>query len=347
MEALRVGIVGCGVICWTHGDALARLAAEGVAQVAGAVDLIPQRSAEFTAKYGGRQFATYAEMLASDEIDVVTLCTPSGLHGEMAVQAAKAGKHILSEKPLDVWLPPIDAAIAAAKDANVRYGGIFQKRFAPAVRKVKQAIDRGAFGDIVLACTETKWYRGQDYYDSGDWRGTWALDAGVFSNQGIHQVDTVQFLAGDVAEVLSADLKVGFHRSIEAETAGIATLRFASGAIGTMAMTTLSYNGFSERTDICGTRGSAMLVGDRLTEFRTDQPYDDEYGDLVKNPVGSTATGAGDPRAIGGDGHYLNIKDFMLAVREGREPYASAAEARRAVSLLNRIYEKAKVGPFA
>jgi predicted dehydrogenase len=346
MEPLRVGIVGCGVICWTHGEALKRLADEGMARVAGATDLVPERAAEFTARYGGRTFDSYADMLASDEIDTVTLCTPSGLHGEMAVQAAKARKHVLSEKPLDVYLEAADAAIMATRAAGVTYGGIFQKRYAPAFRKVRQAIERGAFGDIVLACTETKWYRGQSYYDSGDWRGTWKLDAGVFSNQGVHQLDTVQFLAGDVAEILSATLTPGYHRDIEAETLGVATMRFENGALGTMAMTTLSYNGFSERTDICGTKGSALLIGEKLAEFRTEDPYEDEYGDLSQ-PQPGDKSGSRDPRAIGGEGHYLNIKDFLLAVREGREPYASAAEARRAVKLLNMLYAKAGVGPFA
>ena len=205
----------------------------------------------------------------------MTLCTPSGLHGRMAVQAARAGKHVLSEKPLDVWLDAVDEAIAAAKSAGVVYGGVFQERFSPAARKVKRAIDAGAFGDIVLACAETKWYRGQGYYDTGAWRGTWDLDAGVFSNQGIHSLDKVQWLAGPVAEVLSATLTPGFHRDIEGETLGVVTVRFESGALGTLTMTTLAYDGFPERVDVSGTKGSAMLVGDHLAHFKTQEPFED------------------------------------------------------------------------
>ena len=233
MTPLRFGIVGCGIISGTHGDALAKLKDEGLAQFVATTDVVPDRAQAFAARYGGEAVESFGALLARPDIDAVTLCTPSGLHGRMAVQAARAGKHVLSEKPLDVWIDAVDEAIAAAKSAGVVYGGIFQERFSPAARKVKRAVDAGAFGEIVLACAETKWYRGQGYYDSGEWRGTWDLDAGVFSNQGIHSLDKVQWLAGPVAEVLSATLTPGFHRDIEGETLGVVTVRFESGALGT------------------------------------------------------------------------------------------------------------------
>lgn len=346
MEPLRVGIVGCGVISGTHGDALRRLEGEGLAKLAGVTDINRSRAEEFAGKYGGKIFDSYEDMIRSGDIDSVTLCTPSGLHGEMALQAAQAGKHVLSEKPLDVYVDSVDRAIAAAKDAGIVYGGIFQERFSPAARKVKKAIQSGAFGEIVLACAETKWYRSQGYYDTGDWRGTWKLDAGVFSNQGIHSLDKVQWLAGPVAEVLSATLKTGFHRDIESETLGVATVRFENGAIGTITMTTLAYDGFPERIDVSGTKGCAMLVGDHLAHFKTQDPYEDEFGDLSDKNAPKPGT-ASDPLALVGDGHYGNIKDFMLAVHEKRQPQVSALSARPAVNLLNMIYKKAGVGPWS
>ena len=346
MTPLRFGIVGCGIISGTHGDALAKLKQEGLAEFVATTDVAPDRAQAFAARYGGEAVESFEALLARPDIDAVTLCTPSGLHGRMAVQAARAGKHVLSEKPLDVWIGAVDEAIAAAKEANIVYGGVFQERFSPAARKVKRAIDAGAFGDIVLACAETKWYRGQGYYDSGDWRGTWDLDAGVFSNQGIHSLDKVQWLAGPVAEVLSATLTPGFHRDIEAETLGVVTVRFENGALGTLTMTTLAYDGFPERVDVSGTKGCAMLVGDHLAHFKTQEPYEDGEAALeaTSGPAGNTAS---DPAAIGGDGHLGNVRDFVLAVREGRAPLVSAQSARHAVKLLNMIYEKAKVGPYA
>lgn len=331
-----------------HGECLKQLESEGLARLVAAADTDAQRAAAFGAKYGVETHTSLAEMLARPDIDSVTICTPSGLHAEMAIQAAQAGKHILSEKPLDVWIDPVDKAIAAAKSAGVVYGGIFQERFSPAAQKVKRAIDSGAFGEIVLSCAETKWYRSQGYYSSGDWRGTWALDAGVFSNQGIHSLDKVQWLAGPVVEVLSATLRPGFHRQIESETLGVVTVRYENGALGTITMTTLAYDGFPERVDVSGTKGSAMLVGDTLAHFKTAEPYSDDETVGAAKPEADDATGkASDPAALGENNHLQNIRDFILAIRDGREPLVSATEARRAVALLNMIYEKAKVGPYA
>ena len=352
MEPLRFGVVGCGGISRAHGRAIRKLEEQGLARIVAAADIERERAEKFAAEFGGAPCGSLEELLDRPDVDAVTLCTPSGLHGPMATQAAKAGKHVLSEKPLDVWIDAVDEAIAAAKAAGVTYGGIFQERFTKDAQKVKRAVDAGAFGEIVLACAETKWYRGQNYYDSGAWRGTWELDAGVFSNQGIHSLDKVQWLAGEVVEVLSATLRPGLHRAIEGETLGVATVRFASGALGTIAMTTLAYDGFPERVDVSGTRGSAMLVGDRLTHFKTMDPFEEVGEAAAAGEAGGgdgSAEGdkASDPLAIGTDGHVSNIRDFVLAVREGREPLVSAAEARRAVNLLNMIYRAAEVGPFA
>lgn len=348
MEPLRFGIVGCGGISGTHVGALKQLEQDGLARLVAGAETDSERRQAFGAKNGVDVVPSLDELLKRPDIDAVTICTPSGLHGEMAAKIARAGKHVLSEKPLDVWIDSVDAAIAAAQKAGVVYGGIFQERFSPAARKVKRAVDAGAFGEIVLACAETKWYRSQGYYDSGTWRGTWELDAGVFSNQGIHSLDKIQWLAGPVAEVLSATLCPGLHRNIESETLGVATVRFENGALGTITMTTLAYDGFPERVDVSGTRGCAMLVGDDLAHFKTESPF--EVGEATETaPVrlDDASAKASDPLALSGDGHLGNVRDFVQAVREGREPIVSATEARRAVALLNMIYKKAKVGPFA
>ncbi len=347
MTPLRFGIVGCGVISETHGDVLNRLKADNLARLVAVTDVQPERAAAFAARFGGVAVPTLDALLARPDVDAVTLCTPSGLHGRMAVQAARAGKHVLSEKPLDVWIGAVDEAIAAATEAGVVYGGIFQERFSPAVRRVKRAVEAGAFGEIVLACAETKWYRIQGYYDSGDWRGTWDLDAGVFSNQGIHSLDKVQWLAGPVAEVLSATLRPGLHRAVEGETLGVVTVRFASGALGTLTMTTLAFDGFPERVDVSGTRGCAMLVGDTLAHFKTQEPFEGDTDVSQTAPADSGENKASDPRALSVDGHLGNVRDFVLAVRDGRPPLVSAQSARPAVALLNMIYEKARVGPYA
>lgn len=347
MEPLRFGIVGCGVISGTHGKALQKLQEEGMATLVAAADQDKSRAEKFTAEFGGAACGSLDELLARGDIDAVTICAPSGMHGRMAVQAAKAGKHVLSEKPLDVWIDAVDEAIAATTAAGVVYGGIFQERFTADAQKLKRAVDSGAFGDIILACAETKWYRSQDYYNTGSWRGTWELDAGVFSNQGIHSLDKVQWLAGEVVEVLSATLTPGFHRKIEGETLGVATVRYATGALGTITMTTLAYKGFPERVDVSGTTGSGMLVGDHLAHFTTKEPFETGNTEVAATGGDNAEDKAQDPTAVGTEGHLSNIRDFVLAVREGRDPLVSAKEARRAVNLLNLIYKAAKVGPYA
>ena len=347
MRPLRFGVVGCGVISGTHGHVLAQLEKDGIAKLVAATDIQTERAQKFCGEFNAEVVSSYEEMLKRPDIDVVTLCTPSGLHGSMATQAAKAGKNILSEKPLDVWIDAVDEAIDAANTAGVVYGGIFQERFSNGARRIKEAIDSGAFGQIVLACAETKWYRSADYYSTGAWRGTWKLDAGVFSNQGIHSLDKVQWLAGEVVEVLSATLTPGFHREIEAETLGVATVKYANGALGTITMTTLAYEGFPERVDVSGTEGSAMLVGDHVAHFTTKMPYNNGTTVSQETSGGNTHNTANDPSAISLDGHLGNVRDFAMAVIEGRSPQVSATEARRAVNLLNMIYKKAEVGPYS
>ena len=316
-EPLRFGIVGCGGIASIHGDCLRKLEEEGLARLVAGADLSAERAAAFGKKYGVETVPSLADLVARPDIDAVTICTPSGLHGPMAAQIAQAGKHILSEKPLDVWIDAVDKAIAAAEAAGVVYGGIFQERFSPSALKVKRAIDSGAFGEIVMACAETKWYRNAEYYSSGAWRGTWELDAGVFSNQGIHSLDKIQWLAGPVIEVLSATLSPGMDRDIESETRGVATVRFESGALGTIAMTTLSYDGFPEHVDVSGTKGSAMLIGDTLAHFKTLEPFEPEEA-ATGRESDDAAEKAKDPWGIFGDNHLLNIRDFVLAVRDGQ-----------------------------
>jgi len=323
LKPLRFGIVGCGIISGTHGNVLKKLHEEGLATLVAAADIDRGKAESFTEKFGGTPVGSLEELLSNPEVDAVTLCTPSGLHGRMAVQAAKAGKHVLSEKPLDVWIDQVDEAIEATRAAGVVYGGIFQERFTKDAQKLKRAVSSGAFGDIVLACAETKWYRSPEYYAQSSWRGSWELDAGVFSNQGIHSLDKVQWLAGEVVEVLSA-----------------------SGALGTITMTTLAYDGFPERVDVSGTRGSAMLVGDHLAHFTTQDPFE-EHGAALGVATAEYPDKSKDPAALGVEGHEANVRDYVLAVQQGNDPMVSAVEARRAVNLLNMIYKKAKVGPYA
>lgn len=338
-------IVGCGGIAGIHAECLKALEQEGVAKLVAGADPSAESRRKFTEKWNVPVYRTLDELLATD-VQACTITSPSGLHAEQVIACAKAKKNVLCEKPLDLTLTKADAAIAACKQNGVTLGGIFQQRYNPLVQKVKRAIDAGYFGDIVLAHCETPWYRSQAYYDSGAWRGTWALDCGVLSNQAPHVIDRMLWLAGDVDQILSATCDCGKFRKIEAETVAVATARLKSGALATITGTTLAYEGMPQRLLICGTEGSCQFTGDDLTFFKTTKPYPEELtATTTANP--GVEKRASDPLALSHAGHLANIRDFAEAVRDQRPPLVTGEEYRKVTRALNFIYRAAGVGPFA
>jgi predicted dehydrogenase len=346
MKPLRFGIAGTGGISQLHASCLAGLAKEGVAVLVAGADIDRDHAKNFSDRWNVPVYASTKELVARDDIDAVTISAPSGLHCELAIIAMRAGKHVLIEKPMDVLVSQVEAAIAVSKETGKTIGGIFQQRFPAGPQKVKRAIDAGYFGDIVFAHCETPWYRGQDYYDSGDWRGTWKLDCGVLSNQAPHMIDRLLWLAGDVDEVLSATCDAGSRRNIEAETNAVATIRLKNGALGTITGSTLVFGSMPQRVLICGTTGSAAFSGDDLVIFQTEKPFEDDGEAPTAADQGSSTAGSS-PLSLGEICHKDNIRDFALAVLEGRPPSVTAQDGLRLVRVLNKIYEKAGVGPYA
>jgi UDP-N-acetyl-2-amino-2-deoxyglucuronate dehydrogenase len=300
---------------------------------------IASRRQDFSKNWSIPVVADLDELLARDDLDAVAICSPSGLHGRQCVQIAASGRHILCEKPLDLRLSEADAAVEAARRHDVILGGVFQQRFAPGPMKIKRAIEQGALGQIVLVHCETPWYRTQDYYNSGEWRGTWDLDCGVLANQSAHMIDRLLWLCGDAKEVLSATCEPGHLREIEGETVAVATIRLQSGALGSITATTLAFDGLPQRVLICGVDGSAAFSDDELIYFETRHPLED--------PPPAPDNAAAGSLTMANVGHMGNIRDFVMAVHEKRAPLVSGEEARRVVRVLNLIYEKAQVGPFA
>jgi UDP-N-acetyl-2-amino-2-deoxyglucuronate dehydrogenase len=347
MQPLRFGICGCGGIAALHAECFKILEKSGLARLAAGCEPVAGRREGFAARWSVPVVASLDEMLARDDLDAVAVCSPSGLHGRQCARIAGTGRHILCEKPLDLKLDEAEAAIQAAGRHGVVLGGIFQQRFAPGPMKVKRAIEQGAFGQIVLVHCETPWYRSQDYYDSGEWRGTWELDCGVLANQSQHMIDRILWLAGDVDEVLSATCEPGRLRDIEGETLAVATVRLVSGALGTITATTLAFDGLPQRVLICGVDGSAAFADDELVYFKTRRPFDDESVSAAAAAARTADHRAAEPLAMSADGHLGNIRDFVLAVRENRRPLVTGEDQKRVIRVLNMIYEKAGVGPFA
>jgi UDP-N-acetyl-2-amino-2-deoxyglucuronate dehydrogenase len=349
MTPMRFGLIGCGGIAAIHAACMQDLKAEGLAELIAGVETDPKRRSGFGEKWGIAMHDSLEELLRRTDLDAVTICSPSGLHGTQAAQVAASGRHVLCEKPLDTRLDRADAAIRAAEKAGVVLSGIFQQRFVPSAQKVKRAIDQGLFGTINFVHCETPWFRAQSYYDSGDWRGTWDLDGGVLSNQSPHMIDRILWLAGDVEDVLSATVDAGRDRKIEAETIGVATIRLENGALGTITGTTLAYPGLPQRVLICGSEGSAAFMNDELTSFHTTKPMPEPTAASAAPAPSAAPVENKASQALGMDrtAHRNNIRDFVVSIREKRQPIVTTQDMRRVVRVLNLIYERAGAGPYA
>lgn len=333
-KPVRFGIVGCGVVSELHARALAECP---YGTLAAAADLRADSLDKFSGLYEvPHTFARYEDMLTSDEIDVVCVCTPSGLHGEVTVAAARAGKHILCEKPLEINTRVMTEMIAAAEEAKVQLGVVYQRRAMPVSRLVKQAIAAGELGPLVLCDAYLKYFRSQQYYDSAGWRGTWATDGGgALMNQGVHGVDMIQWLAGGITSVFAK--AAALARDIEVEDTAVAVVQFSSGAFGVIEGATTVYPERSSRFELHGELGTVVFDDSGLQEW-TVLEHDDRIA-AVRAQIEEQAQ-----KGIKGTGHYAFIEDMALAVREGREPLVPGAEARKAVDVILAIYESARTG---
>ncbi len=284
-------------------------------------------------------------MLADKEVDVVTICTPSGAHRDPAVAALNAGKHVLVEKPLEITLAKCDEIIQAAEKNGVKLGTIMPSRFSPANLELKRAIDAGRFGQLTLGDTYVKWWRTQEYYDSGGWRGTWKLDGGgAFMNQAIHNVDLLYWFMGDVEDVCGITATLA-HERIEVEDTGSAVVRFKNGAIGTLEATTSVFPGLLKKTEIHGTTGSVIVEQDDilLWDFAEKLPEDEQ----IRARFGkgnATSGGAADPKAISFVGHQRQFEDFLKAVNQGLDPAVDGHQGRKSVELILAIYQSSWTG---
>ncbi len=345
-NTLNCAVVGCGVIGPTHAHALSTLRGEGV-RLAAFSDEVPERAAVLAAQHGG-EAKSFEAVLADPEIDAVHICVPSGLHAALGVRALEAGKHVVVEKPMDVTLAACDALLAAQKASGRRLAVISQHRFDGASVVVKDALDTGLLGRMVYAESQVPWFRSQEYYDSGDWRGTWALDGGgAAMNQGVHNADLICWLCGPVESVY-AQARTLAHERIETEDVLTATLTFQNGAIGSWSASTAIYPGFAVKVGVYGTEGSAIIEGDRLHTLSTKSGVDSGGEGVPSHALqmagGGTKAAASDPAAIWGGAHEAQIADFVRCCRTGETPAVDGAEGRKAVALVLALYESARTG---
>jgi predicted dehydrogenase len=343
MQKLGFGVIGCGMIANFHAEALKRIRN---AKLTACFDTFTSSAERFAAANSGvKLHATLKSMLADPAVDVVSICTPSGSHRDPAVQAANAGKHVVVEKPMEITLKRCDAILDACRKNGVLLCPIFPSRFSPANMVLKDAVEDGRFGRLTLGDTYVKWWRTQQYYDQGGWRGTWALDGGgSYMNQAIHNVDLLYWFLGDVAEVCGVTATLA-HERIEVEDVGVASLKFKSGALGVIEATTSAWPGLLKRTEIHGTEGSVIVEQDDVLMWQFAKPKSKDKAILEKfaRKVGGTG-GASDPKAISYVGHMEQLKDFVRAIQSGTQPKITGDEGRKAVEIILAIYQSSWTG---
>ena len=315
------------------------------AKLVACFDMFPAAADRFAETHGCTAYHSLDDMLADPNVDVVNICTPSGAHLEPAVAAANAKKHVMVEKPLEITLKKCDAIINACKKNRVKLGTIMPSRFSAANMALKAAIDSGRFGKLTLGDTYVKWYRSQEYYDSGGWRGTWQLDGGgAFMNQAIHNVDLLYWFMGDIAEICGVTDTLA-HKRIEVEDVGVAAVRFKNGSLGVLEATTSAYPGLLKKTEIHGTEGSVIVEQDDVLmwDFAKKDRKDASIRKKFAKKEGSTG-GASDPTAISYQGHLEQFKDFIKAIDTKSKPKVDGLEGRKSVEIILGIYQSSWTG---
>jgi UDP-N-acetyl-2-amino-2-deoxyglucuronate dehydrogenase len=343
-RSFGIGIAGTGVIAATHAAAIAAVPG---ARLVAVTDALPGRAIEFARSHDCAAEASLDALLARRDVDVVTVCVPSGLHAEVGIQAAAAGKHLVVEKPIDVSLGAADRLIDAAEAAGVALTVISQHRFDAGLVELRRLIDEGMLGRLVLGEASTKWYRSQGYYDAAPWRGTWALDGGSLMNQGIHYVDLLRWTMGPVTEV--SGVYATQDHQVEAEDTALAIVRFSSGAVGTIVASTAVFPGFAQRLEVSGT-GGTVVVEDGQIAYQAFISDSGRRPGATQPPRPTAEPGAAEPGAAANAAaldvasHAAQIADLLAAVEQGREPVVTGRSGRDALEVVCAVYESARQG---
>jgi predicted dehydrogenase len=334
---MNIAIIGCGRISLRHGQALRELQQQRDIRLAATCDVIRSRAEHLAQEFGGTPYTDYREVLAREDVDIVSVCVPSGLHVAIGQDAARAGKHVLIEKPIALTLEDADALIQTCHEAGVTLSVVLQNRFNPPMRDLHRLVKSGALGRIYLSNVTVRWYRPQSYYDDG-WHGTWAMDGGVFMNQAIHHIDALLWLMGKPVSVTAYTATLAHQ--MEAEDVGVALIKFASGALASIEASTLTYpQNLEGSIALFGERGSVKVGGTALNRkefWKIEGMIEKEREILMSEAV--------DPPSVYGYSHREQIADLLDAIAEQRSPATPGSEARRSVELVLAIYQSAREG---
>jgi UDP-N-acetyl-2-amino-2-deoxyglucuronate dehydrogenase len=330
----RLALVGCGRIAKNHFETIAQV--DGLRLVA-VCDEVESRAAEAGAQWGVPAFTSLDRMLAEVPSDIVTIATPSGMHPAHAATAARAGRHVISEKPMAISLADADAMVAECERAGVQLFVVKQNRLNPPIQLLKRAVEKGRFGRIYVANCTVRWTRPQEYYDQAPWRGTWALDGGAFMNQASHYVDLIQWLMGPVDSVIAKTATLA--RRIEAEDTGAAVIRFESGALGVMEVTMLTFpKNLEGSITIMGEKGTARIGGTAVNRIEHWQFADYDDDDRLVEASNTN------PSSVYGFGHLPYYKNVLSVLRGEARPETDGRAGRKSLELILGIYESARTG---
>lgn len=331
---LGVGIVGLGNIADVHAEAIKR---GGTGRVVAATSSSEEKLERFNEEYGARGYTSYEEMLEDPEVDVVSVCTPSGTHLDFGKTAAEAGKHVVVEKPIEVSLERAASLIQSCEANGVKLAVIYQSRFSEAAMDMKAAIDGGDIGELFMATASVKWFRDDEYYEEGGWRGTLELDGGgAVINQSIHTIDLLLWMLGDVDTIQA--YKGTFTHNIEAEDNAVATFRLASGALGTFVASTSIVPPQPRKIEVHGSEGTALLDESSFHLFKTEE-------DLRSDGEVEEAQGGASPMAHFKFGpHRDQFTAIFEAIQSGGEPPVTGADSLRSLAFVAGLYRSAETG---
>lgn len=337
MKIWKIGIVGTGMVADLHAQAINSLPN---VQLAGFSNIRKEGAIRMSKKYNVKSWNTVSDMLQSNEIDIAMIATPSGAHMEPTIEAAKYGKHVLCEKPLEIKLDRIDKMIEAHKKANTYLGGIFNLRYNETTQVIKKAIDSGRLGVITYAAVHIPWWRSNSYYKG--WRGTLDMDGGgAIMNQSIHMIDLLQYFMGPVDSIAAFTSKLG-HPYIEAEDAAVSIVQFKNKALGTIYGSTSSYPGQYRRLEITGTKGTIILVENSLKVWQFEEEKETDKVIIEKHGKIEGGGGVANPTAISFINHAKNISAFINAIEKGVPFEIDGSEAKKAVALVLDMYSSAE-----
>lgn len=324
-QNVRFAILGCGAISRVHLEGIQRTEE---AELVAVCDVSEERAREVGAAYGVPYYTDYEKMLKQDNIEVINICTPSGMHPEQTLLAAQAGKHVMVEKPIAIRQDDIHRMVEACEEHGVLIAAIYPRRMSPAAQYVKAFIEQGGLGKLSLCTAVIKPYRDQTYYDSAGWRGTWAMDGGgVLMNQGIHTIDLLLWLVGPVDSLYAKTEHL--LRKIEVEDTATVLLQFGNQTMGIIEASTTAYKQPAHQVTLHGEKGTIILTEDAITTF-----------DLVD---GNVELPPFEPFKAIPDGHRLQIRDMALAVRELRQPIVTGREGKQALDVILKIYESSQM----